>query len=109
MLRVPVPDDEKLDSSHLYIGLLGQVVRVLDDGEPEISPLLIRRPSIIFGGFGRVGLQIITLLFATLQTDVLTSYSCDITAVFGLLPMIAQMPTNKESYCVWANRGLEQG
>ena len=23
--------------------------------------------------------------------------------------LIAQMPTNKESYCVWANRGLEQG
>ena len=37
-------------------------------------------------------------------------YSCDITAVFGLLrDLIAQMPTNKESYCVWANRGLEQG
>ena len=37
--------------------------------------------------------------------------SCDITAVFGLLrdTLIAQMPTNKESYCVWANRGLEQG
>ena len=44
-------------------------------------------------------------------TNTLTLCSCDITAVFGLLrdTLIAQMPTNKESYCVLANRGLEQG